>query len=478
MARPSDPGLDLVIEHGMVDNGLQLDVWWGTRRMPGTRVDAGRALRKVVPRSSHAAWDPSGRPSPLRLLEESNQHRLPDLVPIRDERMRASPFAFLRGSPGVMAHDLATTPVTGITVQASGDAHLLNFGLFATPERNLVFGLNDFDETLPAPWEWDVKRLAVSVVVAGRTAGFDEAVCRRAALATVGVYREQMARYAGMRHLEVWYSRVDAATIVRMARGRRRRQEVARRLAEAQHHTNLTALPRLTEPVGGQRRFVEDPPLLTHVDECDGDWVQEVLGRYRSSLQDNRRRLLRRYRAHDAARKVVGVGSVGTRCYVVLLLGDRDDDPLLLQVKQATASVLEPYAGRSRYRHPGRRVVNGQRLLQTASDIFLGWTGDGAADYYIRQLWDMKESVDLDTFHPADLAPYARICGWVLARAHARSGDAAAISGYLGTGDRFDRAVASFAEAYADQTLADHAAFVRATAGRRPRAGSPARHPL
>jgi uncharacterized protein (DUF2252 family) len=430
--------------------------------MPGARGDAGRALRAAVPRSSHAAWEPGRRPSPLRLLEESNRHRVPDLVPIRDARMRASPFAFLRGAPAVMAHDLAATPVTGITVQACGDAHLLNFGLFATPERNLVFGLNDFDETLPGPWEWDVKRLATSFVVAGRTVGFDQAVCRGAALAAVRVYREQLARYAGMRLLDVWYSRVGAATVVGLARGRRRR-EVARRLAHAQHHTNLEALPRLTEPVDGGRRFVEDPPLLTHVQECSGGWVEEVLARYHRSLPDERRQLLRRFRTLDAARKVVGVGSVGTRCYVVLLLGHRHDDPLLLQVKQATTSVLEPYAGRSRYRHAGRRVVNGQRLLQTASDIFLGWTGDGAADYYVRQLWDMKGSVDLDTLDPADLVPYARLCGWVLARAHARSGDAATISGYLGTGDRFDQAVASFAEAYADQTEADHAAFTRAT---------------
>jgi uncharacterized protein (DUF2252 family) len=345
----------------------------------GARAAAGRALRKAVPRSSHATWDPGGRASPVALLEESNRDRLPDLVSIRARRMRASPLAFLRGAPGVMAHDLATTPVTGITVQACGDAHLLNFGLFATPERNLSFGLNDFDETLPAPWEWDVKRLATSFVVAGRTVGFDQDVGRRAALAAVRVYREQLARYADMRLLDV---------------------------------------------------------------------------------SDERRQLLGRYRAHDAARKVVGVGSVGTRCYVVLLLGDRHDDPLLLQVKQATSSVLEPYAGRSRYRHPGHRVVNGQRLLQTASDIFLGWTGDGVARYYVRQLWDMKGSVNLETLDPADLVPYARLCGWVLARAHARSGDAAAISGYLGTADRFDRAVA----AYADQTEADHAAFTRATA--------------
>ena len=426
--------------------------------MAGARAAAGRALRGVVPRSSHATWDPRGRPSPLRLLEESNRKRLPDLIPLRDARMRASPFAFLRGSPGVMARDLATTPVTGITVQACGDAHLLNFGLFATPERNLSFGLNDFDETLPGPWEWDVKRLAASFVVAARTVGFDDALGRAAVLATVRTYRRQMARYAGMRLLEVWYSRVDAAAIVQMARGRRRRA-VAARLAAAEHHTNLDAMPRLTQAQGGGRRFVEDPPLLTHVDECDERWVGEVLGRYRSTLSDERRALLARFRAQDAARKVVGVGSVGTRCYVVLLLGERQDDPLLLQIKQAAASVLEPYAGRSRYRHPGRRVVKGQRLLQTASDIFLGWTGDDVADYYVRQLWDMKGGIHLEALDPGDLAPYGRLCGWVLARAHARSGDAAAIAGYLGSGDRFDRAVATFAEAYADQTEADWAAF-------------------
>jgi uncharacterized protein (DUF2252 family) len=442
--------------------------------MAGARAEAGRALRRAVPRSSHATWDPAGRRSPLALLEASDRRRLPDLVPIRHARMAASPFAFLRGSPAVMAHDLAGTPVTGITVQACGDAHLLNFGLFATPERNLVFGLNDFDETLPGPWEWDVKRLATSFVVAARTVGFDQATGRRAAQAAVQVYREQLARYAGMRLLEVWYSRVDASTIIALSRGRRRRA-VAARLARAEHHTNLDALPRLTVP--GGRRFVDDPPLLTHVEECHPAWVEEILTRYRSSLSDERRQLLGRFQAHDAARKVVGVGSVGTRCYVVLLAGGRRDDPLLLQVKQATASVLEPYAGRSRYRHPGHRVVNGQRLLQTASDIFLGWTRDDAADYYVRQLWDMKGSVDLDTLDPADLVPYARLCGWVLARAHARSGDAAtAISGYLGTGDRFDRAVADFAEAYAEQTEADHAAFVGAVTGpARPRPGRPAR---
>jgi uncharacterized protein (DUF2252 family) len=434
----------------------------GDESMSRARADAGRALRKRVPRSSHAVWSPDRDRAPLRVLEETNRRRVPELVAIREARMRASPFAFLRGAPAVMAADLATTPVTGIPVQACGDAHLLNFGLFATPERNLVFGLNDFDETLPGPWEWDVKRLATSFVVAARTVGFDQAQGRRAALAAVRTYREQLARYAGMRLLDVWYSRVDAATIVAMARGRRRRRAVEDRLARAQHHTNLDALPRLTEAVDGGRRFVENPPLLTHVSECGEGWIEEVLARYRASLPEERRQLLGRFRAHDAARKVVGVGSVGTRCYVVLLLGDRDDDPLLLQIKQATISVLEPYAGRSRHRHHGRRVVNGQRLLQTASDIFLGWTGDGVAQYYVRQLWDMKGSVNIEAMPPNDLFHYGRLCGWVLARAHARSGDAVAISGYLGSSDRFDRAVASFAEAYADQSEADYAAFRRA----------------
>jgi uncharacterized protein (DUF2252 family) len=433
----------------------------GDESMSRARADAGRALRKRVPRSSHAVWSPDRNRAPLRALEETNRRRVPELVAIREARMRASPFAFLRGAPAVMAADLATTPVTGIRAQVCGDAHLLNFGLFATPERNLVFGLNDFDETLPGPWEWDVKRLATSFVVAARTVGFGQAAGREAVLAAVRTYREQLARFAGMRLLEVWYSRVDAATIVALAHGRQRRA-VAERLARAEHHTNLDALPRLTEAVGGGRRFVEDPPLLTHVSECGAGWIEEVLGRYQASLPAERRQLLRRFRAHDAARKVVGVGSVGTRCYVVLLLGDRDDDPLLLQVKQATTSVLEPYAGRSRHRHHGRRVVSGQRLLQTASDIFLGWTGDGIAQYYVRQLWDMKGSVNIEAMPPRDLVAYGRLCGWVLARAHARSGDAVAISGYLGSSDRFDRAVASFAEAYADQSEADYAAFRRA----------------
>ena len=316
-----------------------------------------------------------GRPSPLLLLEESNRRRLPDLVPIRDARMRASPFAFLRGAPGVMARDLATTPVTGITVQACGDAHLLNFGLFATPERNLSFGLNDFDETLPAPWEWDVKRLAASLVVAARTVGLDQALGRRAAEAMVRTYREQMARYAGMRLLEVWYSRVDASTIVAMARGGAAGGGRAPGAGRAPHQPGR---PAEADRAGRRRPALRGGPAAAHPrrgvprglgHRGAGPLPRDPVGRAAPAA--------RPLPAQDAARKVVGVGSVGTRCYVVLLLGDRHDDPLLLQVKQAAASVLEPHAGRSRYRHPGHRVVNGQRLLQTASDIFLGWTGDG-----------------------------------------------------------------------------------------------------
>ena len=379
-------------------------------------AERGRHARKQVPRSSHAAW--RGRPSELavELVAESNQDRLGELVPIRVERMRSSPFAFLRGSPGVMAHDLAATPVSGITVQASGDAHLMNFGLFATPERNLVFGLNDFDETHPAPWEWDLKRLVISLVVAGRTVGFDTVVCDEAAREAVRLYRERIAEYARMRLLDVWYTRVDAAEVLRTAGDPRRQREVRRRIARAEHHTNLDALPKLTERVDGRWCFLESPPLLSHVDECDEEWLAGVLRRYRSSLQDNVRLLLDRYEVHDVARKVVGVGSVGTRCYVVVLITDRADDPLFLQIKQAATSVLEPYTGRTRFRHAGRRVVHGQRLLQTASDIFLGWTPDGTRDFYIRQLWDMKGSIDLDAMASSDLAPYGRLCGWVLAR--------------------------------------------------------------
>ncbi|HEY7607287.1 MAG TPA: DUF2252 family protein, partial [Actinomycetes bacterium] len=284
-------------------------------RMTGARAHTGRGLRRSVPRTSHASWEPAPGRAPLAVLEETNRRRVQELVAIRRARMRASPFGFLRGAPAVMAADLATTPVTGITVQACGDAHLLNFGLFATPERNLVFGLNDFDETLPGPWEWDVKRLATSFVVAARSVGIGAGPARLAALAAVRTYREQLARFAAMRALEVWYSRVDGSTIVALATGRRRR-EVATRLAAAEHHTNLDALPRLTEPSAeGGRRFVEDPPLLSHVDECGEEWIEEVLARYRASLPEERRRLLARFRPHDAARKVVGVGSVGTRCY-------------------------------------------------------------------------------------------------------------------------------------------------------------------
>jgi uncharacterized protein (DUF2252 family) len=326
---------------------------------------------------------------------------------------------------------------------------LLNFRLLASPERRLMFDINDFDETLPGPWEWDVKRLATSLVVAARTAGFDQAVGHGAAQAAVRVYREQLARYAGMRLLEVWYSRVDASEIIALSRGRRRRV-VAERLARAQHHTNLDALPRLTEPAAEGRRFVEDPPLLTHVQECHPGWVEEVLGRYRASMSDERRQLLGRFRAQDAARKVVGVGSVGTRAWIVLMLGRDGQDPLFLQAKEAQASVLEPFLGRSKHANHGQRVVAGQRLMQAASDVMLGWVRtegvDGVSrDFYIRQLWDGKGSALVDVMEPSMLKL-----------------DPTAIAGYLGDNDRFDQAVAAFAKQYADQNEADYAALKNA----------------
>jgi uncharacterized protein (DUF2252 family) len=401
------------------------------------------------------------------LLEESNQARLPELAPIRYGRMLETPFAFFRGAPIVMANDLARTPVTGLRVQACGDAHLLNFGAFASPERTLVFDLNDFDETLPGPWEWDVKRLAASVVVAGRVSGKDDPSSREAASAAVRTYRQTMAELAGKGVLDTWYARVDAATLIESAKGRTRRL-AKQTLNRARRHTSVQALPKLTEVVGQERRIVDDPPLVTHVaEEGLRDRLVAIFLRYRASLSEDRQGLLERFRFVDFARKVVGVGSVGTGCYIVLLEGEGSDDPLFVQIKEAQASVLEAHVGRSTYRNHGKRVVVGQRSMQAASDIFLGWTSDGDRDYYVRQLRDMKGSVVLEVLDQADLLQYAGLCGGTLAQAHARTGDAAAIAGYLGGSDRFDGAVVAFAEAYAAQTERDHAALAAAVAAGR-----------
>jgi len=377
-----------------------------------------------------------------------------------------------------MANDLASTPKTGIQAQLCGDAHLLNFGAYASPERALLFDLNDFDETLPGPWEWDIKRLAASFVVAGRDNGFDAADCREAAQASVASYRQRMAQFSQMGELEVWYSRVGEEDIRGLLSDTKNRKTTAKKLSKtvrkARSRDSLQALSKLTRVVDGRRIINDDPPLLVRLPDEDEIRVQvnAILESYKRTLQEDRRHLLDRYRFLDVARKVVGVGSVGTRAYVVLLEGRDENDPLFLQVKEAGASVLENYVKSNTYEHHGHRVVAGQRLMQAASDIFLGWfRGTGGRDFYWRQLRDMKGSANVESMSPDELALYARICGWALARAHARSGDRVQIAAYLGKSERFDKAVASFGEAYADQTERDYAAlFAAVKSGRLPAA--------
>jgi uncharacterized protein (DUF2252 family) len=443
------------------------------------RAALGKAARSQVPRSSHAAWEaPADRADPVALLEEQSVTRVPELVPIRHERMMASPFAFFRGAAYVMASDLAESPRSGLRVQLCGDAHLSNFGGFASPERALLFSVNDFDETLPGPWEWDVKRLAASIAVAGRGRGFDAAERRDAVRATVRRYREQMRAFAGMPSLDVWYARLDTATILRhfgddtTGAMRKRFERVA---AKARAKDSARAFTKLAHRVDGAARIVSDPPLVVPIEDLVPDAeareieqeVRGLLDLYAISLPDNPRRLLARYEYAHLARKVVGVGSVGSRAWVILLIGRDNGDPLFLQCKEAGPSVLEPFAGRSEHDNEGRRVVEGQRVMQSASDILLGWlraTGiDGQArDFYVRQLWDWKVSADIEAMVPGAMRVYGQMCAWTLAHAHARSGDAIAIGAYLGGGDTFDRAVCDFAEAYADQNERDHAAFAGA----------------
>jgi uncharacterized protein (DUF2252 family) len=395
--------------------------------------------------------------------------------------MAASPFSFFRGAAAVMAADMAKTPVSGLRVQMCGDAHLSNFGAFAAPDRTLVFDLNDFDESLPGPWEWDVKRLAASFEIAARESGLKRKQRRAILLTVVREYREAIRAFAVMRNLDVWYARLDVEALLADLRTARRTayaadlKRVEKGVAKARSKDNLRALGRLTQKVDGELRFISDPPLLTGARELMAGeesrdlkaTIEGVLEAYRSTLQGDRRHLLDSYRLRDLARKVVGVGSVGTRAWVVLLTGRDDSDPMILQAKEAEASVLEPYAGRSRFRSHGRRVVEGQRLMQAASDSFLGWCPavglDGRQrDFYIRQLWDWKRSVDTETLSPGGMEVYARMCGWTLARAHARSGDAIAIGSYLGSGDAFDNAIVEFSGLYADQNERDHAALLAA----------------
>jgi uncharacterized protein (DUF2252 family) len=433
------------------------------------RLAAGKGLRGRVSRKSHGAWAASQqRRDPVEILEESCRGRMPELVPIRYGRMLRSPFTFLRGAAGLMASDLVTTPSTGLRVQACGDCHLLNFGLFATPERNLIFDINDFDETLPAPWEWDVKRLAVSFAVAARDNGHSDDDARDAAVECVRAYREHLRVDSKVSPLDVWYERLDLQKLLETApdaEAKTRRQDLA---AQAQRRMGEYLFPKISAPVGGRQRLVEQPPLLFHVAEKDADArFREAMDDYRQSLPDDRRVLFDRYHLSDWAVKVVGIGSVGTRCLVGLFFS-AEGHPLLLQFKEACPSVLAPYAGASIYENQGRRIVEGQRLMQSSSDIFLGWThGRLGYHFFGRQLRDMKLSMPIEGASPKVLNNYAKVCGLTLARAHAKSGDAALISGYLGKRDAFDQAIGEFALAYADQNERDHAALVAAVkAGR------------
>ncbi|MFF1548593.1 DUF2252 domain-containing protein [Streptomyces sp. NPDC058291] len=433
---------------------------------PAERARRGKAARKRVTRSAHAAWLPSvDRPDPVAVLQRQDRERLPELLPVRYGRMADSPFAFLRGSAAVMAGDLASQPHTGLTVQLCGDAHLSNFGVYASPERALHFDLDDFDETFPGPFEWDVKRLAVSLAVAARENGHPETRVHRVALEAVAAYRDAMRRLARLGELAVWYERIDAERLLPLVRPARRRGRSGASLTRARRRTGLQPLGKLTETVDGRRRIVHDPPLLEPAGAADSAALRKIFSDYRSTLTEERRLLLDRYRFVDAARKVVGVGSVGTRCFVVLLAGRDAEDPLLLQIKEARASVLEAHLPGGPYVHPGHRVVAGQRLLQAAGDVFLGWmTGPQGRAFYWRQLRDTKGCADVAEMTPAALRAYARLCGAALARAHARSGDRLAIAGYLGGGDTFERAVAEFALAYAAQTVVDHTALGTAIA--------------
>jgi uncharacterized protein (DUF2252 family) len=440
------------------------------------RAAAGKAARSRAPRSSHGEWEASaGRADPVAILEAQAESRVPELVPIRYGRMVVSPFTFYRGAAAVMAADLAVTAASGLRVQVCGDAHLSNFGVYAAPDRRLVFDLNDFDESLPGPWEWDLKRLAASFEIAGRENGYGRKQ-RDAVLGTLGrQYRTAVRGFAGMRNLEVWYARLDEDAIreqLRNAGQKKLSEKVEKGAAKARAKDSLRALGKLTERVDGELRIVSRPPLVVPIEELlpDDDkldvegMLEGILERYAETLKGDRRRLLETYALRHVAHKVVGVGSVGTRAWILLLTGRDDEDPLFLQAKEAQASVLEPYAGASEFDNHGRRVVEGQWLMQAASDRFLGWCPvvgiDGVRrDFYVRQLWDGKGSTEVEGMPPEGLEIYARLCAWTLARAHARSGDPVAIGAYLGSGERFDAALAEFSRLYADQNERDFAAL-------------------
>jgi uncharacterized protein (DUF2252 family) len=432
------------------------------------RFAKGEEMRAKIPRSSHAAWKPpKDRVDPLALIKESDKGRLPELVPIRHGRMLKSPFTFYRGAALNMAADLATTPATGARVQACGDAHLLNFGVYATPERRLVFDVNDLDETLPAPWEWDLKRLAASFVLACRSNGLSEDDARDAALACARSYREHMAAFSQMRALDVWYASLDVEDLLPQIKNVETRKRFRKRLAKARKRSVTEHdFPILADTSSESVAIRDNPPLIYHWHELGKTEyaanVRQGFARYRDSLPDERRVLLDRFEIKDLAVKVVGVGSVGTFCAIVLLMA-AENDPLFLQIKEANASVLEAYAGKSIYPNHGERVVRGCLLMQAASDLFLGWTeGKLGRQFYVRQLKDMKTKIMVELFGLTDMLQYAELCGFTLARAHARSGDSAFISGYLGQSDSFDKAIATFSAAYADQSEKDHEVLMKA----------------
>jgi uncharacterized protein (DUF2252 family) len=441
----------------------------------------GKQARKAVPRSSQGAWAPGpDRVDPLQTLAEQDRTRVPQLVPVRYGRMLATPFTFYRGAAAIMAADLAAGPDSGLRVQLCGDAHLSNFGVFQAPDRRLVFDINDFDETLPGPFEWDVKRLAASLVIGARDRGFSADEGEAAALSAAGTYRTAMAGFAAMKELDVWYARLDVDEFeqrwsAQISKEARRRLD--KNLAKARNKGSLRALEKLTERRGGELRIASRPPLLVPIEELarrEGldpgtitGLMRRLLGEYRDTLDGPAGVLAGRYRFVDAAHKVVGVGSVGTRAWIALLLGRDESDPLFLQIKEAGPSVLEPFAGASRFGSHGERVVAGQRLTQAAGDVLLGWLSaegiDGKKrDFYVRQLWDGKGSADVEAMEPTTMVNYGRLCGWTLARAHARTGDRRAIAAYLGKGDRFDRAIAEFSQAYADQNQADYDELIEA----------------
>jgi uncharacterized protein (DUF2252 family) len=437
---------------------------------------SGKAVRGSVPRSAHAELGTASR-DPLQILRAQDASRVAELVPIRYGRMLVSPFTFFRGAAAVMAADLAGTPTTGLPVQLCGDAHLSNFGVFSAPDRRLVFDCNDFDETCPGPFEWDVKRLAASIVVAGRARGFGKGERQRATLATAGAYRRSMREFAAMGNLDVWYSRLDVEPAVEALRSQlddRRFRRLERNLARARTKDSLRALGKMTHERDGELRIVSDPPLITPLEELTDaadaeEQLQAVLAAYRQTLGSDRQHLVGSYRYVHAARKVVGVGSVGTRAWIVLLLGRDSGDPLFLQAKEAQASVLEPYVEASAPSDHGRRVVEGQRLMQAAGDAFLGWVTATGIDgeercFYVRQLWDGKGSAEVERMSARDLAVYGGLCGEALARAHARSGDRVAIAAYLGKGDAFDKALVNFAEAYATRNERDFERLLAAVA--------------